>query len=264
VNRRRPAPWLYLFGVLGWTWGLVGGVAVAGLDPFSLPATLPMVLGLLGPLIVPAVLIARGYGDPEMHPSVSEFLRRSFDPRRLAPRWFLIVLLLVGIVAAGPVLLDPAARGQSLVEVGPGLFLLAGLAAGAVEEPGWRGYAQESLQRRMPVLRASLVIGVFWALWHLPLFFVPGTYQAGLGIGTLDFWAFLMALVAASPLYAWLYDAAGNVTFVVVLYHGLGNVARELVPDAANRLEVGVEAALALFVTLAAARWMLRRRAPAH
>ncbi len=114
----------------------------------------------------------------------------------------------------------------------------------------------------MPVLAASLIVGVFWAAWHLPLFVIPGTYQAGLGLGTAAFWAFCLAIIAGSPLYAWLYNASGRAVFAVVLYHGVGNLARELVPDAADVVEVGVELALTLVVVLACWRWLFRPRPP--
>lgn len=55
------------------------------------------------------------------------------------------------------------------------------------EELGWRGFALDRLQRRTTALRASLILGTLWALWHLPLFYMPGTYQAGLGAGTARF-----------------------------------------------------------------------------
>jgi membrane protease YdiL (CAAX protease family) len=110
----------------------------------------------------------------------------------------------------------------------------------------------------MPVVVASLVIGGFWAAWHLPLFIIAGTYQASLGVGTPAFWAFHLAIVVGSPVYAWLYNAAGRITLAPVLYHALSNVVRELVSDPSDVAEVGVEAALALVVTLAAWRWMRR------
>lgn len=257
--RGRPAPWLYLVGVLVWTWTLHGIVALTGQTMLDFPAMILTLVGALGPSIVAGFLVAIGRWDPALDASVGHFFRRAFDPRVLPWRWYLWILGLVLVVAVAPVLLDPAMlREQGLIEQGPGLFLLIGLVIGGLEEPGWRGYAQEGLQRRMPVVVASLIVGIFWAAWHLPLFFISGTYQAGLGVGTSAFWAFNLGIMVGCPLYAWLYNATGRVTLAAVLYHGVSNLVRELVPDVSNVAEVGVEAALALVVTAAAWRWMRR------
>lgn len=261
ARRGRPAPWLYLLGVLAWTWTFHGAAALVGRPLDEFPTPLLFLLGGAGPLAVPAILIATGRWDASLDPTVGAFFRRAFDPRTLGWRWYLVTVGLVAVLAGVPVLLDPAAlRESGLIEAGSGLILLTAL-LGAFEEPGWRGYAQEGLQRRMPVVAAAVIVGAFWALWHLPLFFVEGTYQAGLGLGTPAFWAFHLALLVGSPVYAWLYNASGGVLFAAVLYHGLGNVARELVPDVSDVAEVGVEALLGVAVTLAAWRWMRRRRA---
>jgi membrane protease YdiL (CAAX protease family) len=258
-----PAPWLYLFGVLAWTWTFHGIVALTGQSLFQFPTVILALLGALGPSIVAGLLVVRGRWDPALDPTVGAFFRRAFDPRALPWRWYLWIVGLVLVLAAGPVLLDPATlRERGLIEPGAGVTLFIGFLFGALEEPGWRGYAQEGLQRRMPVVVASLVIGVFWAAWHLPLFIIAGTYQAGLGVGTPAFWAFHLGIVAGSPVYAWLYNAAGRITLAAVLYHALSNVVRELVADPSDVAEVGVEAALALFVTLAAWRWMRRPEHP--
>ena len=257
-KKSRPAPWLYLFGVLAWTWiGLAPAVfSTRGLLEF--PVVIFSIIGLLGPIIVPALLIASGRWDESLDPTVGHFFRRCFDPRGLSALWYLWVVGLVAILVVTPVLLEPDTRvGGGIVDAGPGLFLIIG-ALGALEEPGWRGYAQEGLQRRMPVLLAGLIIGVFWATWHLPLFFIEGTYQAGLGVGSPAFWAFHLAIVVGAPFYAWLYNAAGRVIFVAVLYHGLSNMGRELTPDASVLAEVGVEAAMTLVVVVVAWRWMRR------
>jgi membrane protease YdiL (CAAX protease family) len=57
------------------------------------------------------------------------------------------------------------------------------------EEPGWRGYALDGLQARRSALPADLILGVVWALWHLPLHSMRGTWQAdAVGFATQQFW----------------------------------------------------------------------------
>ena len=45
----------------------------------------------------------------------------------------------------------------------------------AGEEIGWRGYALPRLAARFGFARGSILLGLIWACWHLPLFFIPGT-----------------------------------------------------------------------------------------
>jgi len=149
-----------------------------------------------------------------------------------------------------------------LIETGPLLFFLIGFFIGALEEIGWRGYAQEALQRRISVVWASLVIGIFWALWHLPLFFLPGSYQAGLGVGTPAFWGFNLAIVVGSPLYAWFYNVSGRSVFAPLLFHGLGNVAGEIFVDAAPLTVIIVNILLVLIVVLISRGWMTKTLYP--
>ncbi|TVQ09257.1 MAG: CPBP family intramembrane metalloprotease [Leptolyngbya sp. DLM2.Bin27] len=260
-GRNQPAPWLYLFGVIAWTWTFLGIAATTGQGLLEFRTATLSFLGLLGPLIVAALLIAAGNWDRNLDCTVLDFFRRSFNLWLLPWRWYLYIVGLIFVLAIIPVLLDASTlQAQGLIDVGPGLFLFIGFVAGFVEEPGWRGYAQEGLQRRMPIVLASLVVGVFWAAWHLPLFFIANTYQAGLGVGTPAFWEFNLAIIIGSPIYGWLYNATGRVTFAAVFYHGFGNVMFEIVPDATIIAELGVEAMLALLLTLLARRWMFRPR----
>jgi uncharacterized protein len=84
------------------------------------------------------------------------------NPRTLTWHWALIILGMALVLAIGPVLLDwSVLREQGLFDTGPEIFLLIGFIFGALEEPGWRGYAQEGLQRRIPVFWANLVAGIF-------------------------------------------------------------------------------------------------------
>lgn len=240
----RPAPWLMLGGTVAWSWVFWWLAAATGRPGLSFPTALLMIAGFVGPLVVPALLIMGGRWDEPL----GRFLRRSFDPRTLPPRWWLVSLGLAVVIAAGPMAVDP---GTSLtIATGPTAFLLIGFLAGAIEEPGWRGYGQAALQRRLPVLLTSVVVGLFWAAWHVPLFFVEGTYQHGLGAATVDFWVFHAVIVVSSPIYAWLYNVSAGVVFAPVLFHATGNVVGEVVGDEPHPLAtVGVHLSVTLAVS---------------
>lgn len=258
---RRHAPWLFLFATLAWTWTFwivaafvsPGGMPNGGAGLRGLPLLLYAVGGL-GPVTVASLFVAAGRADE----SLPMFWRRAVDPRLLRPRAWLAVLLLAVLP---PFALWIAAWAFRNGAPAPGgtAYLLIGIVAGLLEEPGWRGYAQEGLQRRLPVVGAALVVGIFWAAWHLPLFWIAGTWQHGQGIGTWAFWMFLLGVVALGPIYAWLYNFAGRVILAAVLLHAIGNSASEVfaVPDA-ERLEVGVYVALAVLLTAFGWRWMHR------
>jgi len=49
-----------------------------------------------------------------------------------------------------------------------------------LEELGWRGYGVDSLVSKFNLFKTSLIFGILWGLWHLPVFFIKGSYQSGL------------------------------------------------------------------------------------
>jgi uncharacterized protein len=248
-RRGRPRPHLHLVLTLAWTWAWWGLAAAVGDGRLLGPALVPYVLGGLGPLLVASVLVHLGVTDE--HPAT--FWRRAFDPRSLRLRWWGAVVVLAVLP---PVLVRLATVGaeESLLQPGPVGFLVVGALAGAVEEPGWRGYAHDGLRRTSRPLTASLVVGVWWASWHLPLFGIEGTYQHGLGLGTEASWLFLAAILVSSVLYGWLYEVTAGATFAAVAFHALANVAGELFPTAqAARAAVLVQ--VVIVAVLVAASW---------
>lgn len=78
----------------------------------------------------------------------------------------------------------------------PSLFL-----GGGFEEFGWRGYLHPALQRYLPSMSVPAVVGVIWAVWHAPLFFIPGTLQSN-----LSFVHFLLLAVTLSYSFGLLKD----------------------------------------------------------
>jgi uncharacterized protein len=251
---KRHAPWVYLAATLAWTWACWGGAAATAGDWLEPHALVLFVLGGLGPLLVAAVLVGLGHADE----SLPEFWRRALDPRRMAARWWLGVTALA-VLPPLVVRLGVEGTGDGLLAAGPAAFLVVGALAGAAEEPGWRGYAQEGLQRRVSVLAASLVVGVAWAAWHLPLFWLPGTYQHGLGVGTRGFWTFHLAILLATVVYAWVYNAAGRVTLAAVWLHAAANAANELfTAEDAEVWSVGLTAVIVAAVLVGSWRWLSR------
>lgn len=94
-------------------------------------------------------------------------------------------------------------------------FFLVFLVGGPLgEEFGWRGFGLPILQRSYNWRMASLILGLVWGAWHLPLFFIDGTSQNHIPL-TL----FLPSVVAMSVLFAWLVNhMAGNVKKALILH----------------------------------------------
>ena len=116
----------------------------------------------------------------------------------------------------------------------------------------------DRLQVRLTALQASLILGAIWALWHLPLFLIPGTFQAGLGAGSPRSWIFLTSLVPLSILMTWVYNNTARSTLSAVLVHFSGNLCGELLPktDRVAALEL---AFLSLAAALVSSVWGARR-----
>lgn len=92
-----------------------------------------------------------------------------------------------------------------------GLFLLT-------EEAGWTGVILPRLQTRMRPLAASLVLGVVWGLWHLPLLNVPGEHDHG-----LPFAGFLLLIVPTCVVMSAFVNATRGTVLAAALFHAAFN-----------------------------------------
>ena len=95
------------------------------------------------------------------------------------------------------------------------------------EEAGWRGYALPRLQAKYNSLIASLILGFFWTLWHVPLAFVTGADQASLGIFGWIIYTILVFTITI--ILTWLYNNTKGSLVVVILAHFFFNLGSNLV-----------------------------------
>ena len=96
----------------------------------------------------------------------------------------------------------------------------------AGEEIGWRGYALPRLAARWGLATASIVLGVIWAFWHLPLFYLHGADTYG-----QSFVVFVLQVTALSVAMAWLYARTNGSLLLVMLLHAAVNNAKDIVPS---------------------------------
>ncbi|MEF8840711.1 MAG: CPBP family intramembrane glutamic endopeptidase [Haloarculaceae archaeon] len=242
----------YFLLAYGVSWAGWGSLALLGWDPFGFPGVLLFAVGGVGPAVAGVGLVLRA---PLAYRR--EYRRRLIDPSRIGARWLAVVLLLplaVTLVAFGGLALvgEPSGFEPPSLLGDPG-SLLSVLAFTLVfgplpEELGWRGYVLDGLLSRHGALAASLLLGVAWWLWHLPLFLLPGTYQAGLGVGTPAFWLFGYFLVLYSVLYTWVHANTRRSTLAAVLFHFAINATGELLR---TTLATDLVAAVALLVIVA-------------
>ncbi|QFG27229.1 CPBP family intramembrane metalloprotease [Actinomadura sp. WMMB 499] len=172
-------------------------------------------LGAFGPLAGALVIRRRRTRRGEPVPA------RAVRYRRAALAWAPALLLLgsatvlagafLAHAAGGPGLsLEP---GMDMIEANPGgpvSFLATMLLLGPVsEEPGWRGTAYPRMRASMNRYTVALVLGLIWAVWHMPLFFVHGTVQNELGATTPSGVLFAASSVPMAMLVCHAYERAG-------------------------------------------------------
>lgn len=208
------------FVAIGLNTGLVG--VFAAITLLSSLAVLLLLPGLTGPVMVvfiptaAAVLLIRiGAGRGQV--SNLLFTHRAW---RVSLKWVVISLglalvLRLGVGILGSVVIfDYEFRPGALTPLLLGIFVFA-----AGEEIGWRGFALPALLARgYRPLTATLLLGVPWALLHLPL------AGAGMLNEGWSMWALFVFMMAISVLVSWVYLASGLSITSAVLIHGGQNV----------------------------------------
>lgn len=231
VQLMRQHPLLFYFVItFGLTWAyelLVFGVLHF---PFSSSWLWPLLLTLVGPTLAAFLMTAVTQGRA----GILQLLRR-YVLWRVGISWYLLVLLGVPALLLLIYLIQPGAYSAFRLpdfSFWPAYLIvyLLTLATGGPlgEEPGWRGFALPRLEQLSGPLVGTLLLGVLWGLWHLPLFLlVPGYNGAGtnfLGI-LIPFVAFTIMVIAYTVVFTWVFNNTRGSLLLAILLHASINTA---------------------------------------
>ncbi|MGE5261288.1 MAG: CPBP family intramembrane glutamic endopeptidase [Actinomycetota bacterium] len=194
----------------------------AGLLPFNWPIPFP-VSAALAPFAGPCLAAFIMTGVTQGSAGIRRLLRR-IVLWRVGVWWYLFALVgipaitVLGALVLPGVLASWQAPASSLLLTYPFSFVVSLIIGGPLgEEIGWRGFALPRLQRTQGPLVGSLILGLLWAFWHLPYFWMPewGTPKDT----ALDIVWFVLADIALTIVYTWVFNNTKGSLLIVILVH---------------------------------------------
>jgi uncharacterized protein len=222
---------LVTFAVTWTAWWLAAWMVPHGGSVFADPIITSLyVLGGLGPTLAAFVAVIATPGEG----SLSEYRGRLFR-WRVHPVWYFVAFLMPPLVIWAleyvSVWLSPQRLMVQPLEPLARVAVLFPLmiVGGGLEELGWRGVAQPALEGRLGRIPACAIVGVIWAAWHLPLFFINGVPQFGSSIPRFAF-----DVLSNAFLLGWLYSNTRSI-LMCVLFHAAINTSAAMglgMPDA--------------------------------
>jgi membrane protease YdiL (CAAX protease family) len=200
-----------------------------------MPWMILLILGGMGPSSV-GVLMVLFSTDKEYR---RDYWRRCFSFKRISFVWWLVIFLMFPLLYALNVAID-LAMGGSL----PGMEQLKHLITNPLaipltafisflsgpwaEEFGWRGYSLDRVIKPFGVIPGTLLLGVIWGIWHLPLFFMPASGHGQLGFGFDGLWTFILRSTGLALIMTWVYLKTNRSILSAIFMHFTSNFTGQL------------------------------------
>ncbi len=165
---------------------------------------------------------------------VIELLKRIVDYKKIKLKWFVPIIFLMPSLYVLSYLIM-IALGMDFpspyrIEISAVFLFIAFYLAAIGEETGYMGYAIDKMQDAMNPVSSGLIMGSFWALWHLPSMIAINQKAALIIIG-------LLATIGFRIIYIWIFNNTNGSVAGVVLMHAIGNTGRTLFPGGRSYYE---------------------------
>ncbi|NPE29489.1 CPBP family intramembrane metalloprotease [Methanococcoides sp. SA1] len=191
-----------------------------------------MLPGLMAPFLISLFMILKSKNSDLK----KDFVNRLINFRLIQPKVLPVFLLIMPLSILTSIILSlplggsisqfQLADGFSFSGIIPVLFLL--VLAAFFEELGWRGYAFDSLHSRYTYLKASVIFGILWSLWHFPLIFVNNSYQYEIFHENIWFGVnFFVSIIPMGVLISWICIKNGKSIPAAILFHFIVNISQE-------------------------------------
>lgn len=226
-------PWAYFLIAFGFSWlaWLPAVLASYGFItpplPLDILTPLSILVGAFGPLVSALILTSREGGKVGRR----QFLKRGLN-FRIPLRWLAIIFGLPILVSAAARYLDILTGGtpppygySSPLALLPTFIFILLLGGPIQEEYGWRGYALDRMQARFGSLKAGILLGAIWTLWHLPFWFMTNSGMEGTPLPI-----YTLYTISLSVVIAWVYNGTGKNVLVSILFHTMANFVSNLFP----------------------------------
>ncbi|MDR1430991.1 MAG: CPBP family intramembrane metalloprotease [Propionibacteriaceae bacterium] len=242
---KKPLKHVVIFLVLTFiqTWLSYAAIIIFKLDAVGGLGMAFLICGGMAPSLIGVIMALITY-DKDAR---KEYFRRFYQVRRISVFWWLFILLAFPAIHAVTALITLAYGGemptahllQSIIQNPASLLpvLLVGFFVNGAwpEEWGWRGFALQPLLDRFGFVKANLLLGSIWAVWHLPLFFMPamGHYQ----MGFTGFWFFVAQSIGLSMIMAFVHLKTKQSILAAMLLHMFYNLTFNLAANFSGAYE---------------------------
>lgn len=218
----------YVFSWCAYAPAVIAYAQTASMPPAFL---LLSVIGNFGPLVA-AVVLTYLIGGRAALSDLAARLRRwrvAWPWYAVAFSWEAVHLLATTGVARLITGRFPIFPDNYPLVAAPVIFSVIFITAGLAEEVGWRGFALPRLQARWSPLLASCILGLVWALWHLPGTFLPDT--AHTGRNAAEWLWYIAGTIAFTVFITWVFNGTRGSVLLTMLLHAASNTTQAYLPS---------------------------------